>query len=402
MNSYTLRARWVLPISGPPIEGGCVTIAGDRIASVGTRPAAAAEDLGDVVLMPGLVNAHTHLEFSELTAPLGEQGMPLPEWIQLVISARKQREDLSTGLQAGLHESLRAGVTTIGDIATSQFPNHLDTPIPEVISFHEVIGFSTARSDSVFAELEGRLQSANQVHVGISPHAPYTVHPRLVQRLVDLACKHRLPMAMHLAESREELQLIHENSGPFRELLEQRSMWDGEVFSSSLRPQDYLAQLAKATRGLVVHGNYLEPDEIDFVAANKQLTIIYCPRTHDYFGHDDYPLQQMLVRGAQVAIGTDSCASNPDLSVLNELRCIANKHPEIDPARILQLGTIDGARALGLDNQIGSLAPGKLANLTEIECGDSLKPLEAVLHTQVQPARTWVRGQLATPALPRL
>ena len=397
-SKFALQARCVLPIESPPIAGGVVTIENGRIVAVGQRPekGAPVQDLGDVVLMPGLVNAHTHLEFSHQAKPLGRPGMPLPEWIQLVIAHRKQQSGVVSGVNAGLQESLKAGVTTIGEIATSPFAVGTREDLPELIAFQEVIGFSAARIDSVFAELQQRLPSKHaSPQVGISPHAPYTVHPKLLAKLVALASQRQLPMAMHLAESPEELQLLRDNQGPFRELLEQRSMWDDDVFASSLPPLDYLQVLAQSPRSLVVHGNFLSPREIEFVGEHRdRMSIVYCPRTHAFFEHDTYPLQAMLDAGVNVAIGTDSRASNPDLSLLGELRYLASVFEGIPPEIILKLGTLNGAEALGMAETVGSLVPGKLANLTTIPCDRSeLSPISALLFGEQSPEQTWLRGR---------
>ncbi len=399
-SKFALQARWVLPVESPPIAGGVVTIENERIVAVGTRAHADAkvQDLGDLVLLPGLVNAHTHLEFSTLSRPLGQPRMPLPEWIQLVIAGRKQQADTTAGLTTGLRESLQAGVTTIGEIATSPFAAVALDILPDLTVFQEVIGFSAARIDSVFAELQQRLHSNHPaLQVGISPHAPYTVHPELLSKLVVLASERQMPVAMHLAESPEELQLLSKNTGPFRELLDARSMWDGKIFANGLQPLDYLQILAQAPRALVVHGNFLSQNEIHFVAARRdRMSIVYCPRTHAYFGHDEYPLQRMLDAGVTVSIGTDSRASNPDLSLLGELRYLARTYKDVSPEVILLLGTLNGAEALGIAGSVGSLAPGKLANLTAIECDRSeTSPQSAVLFSNQLPRQTWLRGRKA-------
>ena len=396
-SKFALQARWVLPIESPPIAGGFVTIENERIVAVGKRPdnGASVEDLGDVVLMPGLVNAHTHLEFSQCAEPLGQPGMSLPEWIQLVIASRRQQSSDASAVSVGLQESLRAGVTSIGEIATSPFAFDSLTVMPELIAFQEVIGFSAGRVDSVFAELQQRLQSKhNTGQLGISPHAPYTVHPELLAKLVTFASQQQLPVAMHLAESPEELQLLRDNAGPFRELLEERSMWDDDVFASGLQPLDYLQVLAQSPRSLVIHGNYLLQKEIEFVAEHRgQMSLVFCPRTHAFFGHADYPLQAILDAGVNVAIGTDSRASNPDLSLLGELRYMASVFEGIPPEVILMLGTLNGAEALGMAETVGSLVPGKLANLTAIPCDTSELPLSALLFGEHQPQQTWLRGR---------
>jgi cytosine/adenosine deaminase-related metal-dependent hydrolase len=203
--------------------------------------------------------------------------------------------------------------------------------------------------------------------IGISPHAPYTVSRTLVKDLVSLAVNYQLPMAMHLADSRDELEFLKTGAGPFINLLEERSMWDPEAIPKSSRPLDYLRMLAAAPRTLVVHGNYLDEEELGFIAENREwMSLVYCPRTHAYFGHSSYPLHQALARGVRVALGTDSRASNPDLSLLSEMRHVFRTHTGIDPNTVLHMGTLAGAEALGRENFIGTITADKSADLVAV------------------------------------
>lgn len=376
MSDYTLRARWVLPIDAPPIEWGYVAVSDGVIAEVSGRDPGRGPvtDLGDVVLLPGLVNAHTHLEFSGLAKPLGTSGMSLPAWIRTVIADRGRGDrDAAAAIAAGLHESAAAGVTTIGEIATAPTALYNVEQAPRSLLFQEAIGFSAGRVDSVAAEMERRVEDAGGA-AGISPHAPYTVHPQLLARLVDLAISKRLPIAMHLAESREELQLLREGAGPFQELLAERSMWDGTAIPRGSRPLDYLRQLAKASRSLAIHGNYFDAEEIAFAAAQRErMSVVYCPRTHAYFGHGPYPLAAMLAAGVRVALGTDSRASNPDLNVLSEVQFASAHFSSVDPAVLLRMATLDAAEALGFGDVVGSITAGKRAELMTVRCDDNLQ-----------------------------
>ncbi len=405
MTKFSLTARWVLPIDGDPLEGAVVTIDDGVIVAVGDRSTAAepVQDLGDVVLLPGLVNAHTHLEFSQLRQPLGTPGMSLPDWIRLVIADRKRASrDPQASIVAGLRESLACGVTALGDIATSP-QSDLSQPLPHLLAFQEVIGFSAARLESAFAEVRQRLSDSRDSTsrrsacdtlsaTGISPHAPYTVHPQLLELLVDEARSQDLPVAMHLAESPAELELLADGTGPLRELLEERSMWDAAAIPPGSIPLDYLRVLARAPRAIVVHGNYLSAAEIEFVARQRaRMSVVYCPRTHTYFQHAPYPLNTMLAAGVRVALGTDSRASNPDLCLLNEMRCVAQRHG-LSPTEIVRLGTLSGAEALGWSSRIGSIRPGKWADLIAVPCG-AVDPAEAVLQQEGPPIYVWLRGQ---------
>ncbi len=169
---------------------------------------------------------------------------------------------------------------------------------------------------------------------------------------------------MHLAESREELQLLATGNGPMRDMLEQLGALALGMFARGGQPRDYLEILDSAHRSLVIHGNYLPRDDWDFLAQRaERMAVVYCPRTHHYFGHEPYPLVAMLGRGVRVVVGTDSRASNPDLNLWEELRYVARVHPQVTPAQILRMGTLDAAGALGCHEEVGSLEPGKRADL---------------------------------------
>jgi cytosine/adenosine deaminase-related metal-dependent hydrolase len=370
---------------------------GERIAAVGTAVPADAIDLGDVVLLPGLVNAHTHLEFSDCEKPLGKARTPLPEWIRQVIGTRHRSDrDPAAAIQQGLTESLRNGVTTLGEISTCSPAAYAEFRGTQLMLFQEVIGFSAGRIDSVYSDLEQRVESTSSagIAVGISPHAPYTVHPVLLKRLLAAADKQNLPVAMHLAESREELQLLRDAAGPFQQLLADRSMWDPQAIPRDSKPLDYLKLLAEAPRTLVIHGNYLDDQEIAFLAEHRdRMSLVYCPRTHAYFGHNPYPLETMLTAGVRVVLGTDSRASNPDLNLLSEMRFVAKQFPRLSPTTILEMGTQSAAAALGLATEAGSLAPGKYADLVALPCPGVCDPLEAILASNTQPTHVFVKGQ---------
>jgi cytosine/adenosine deaminase-related metal-dependent hydrolase len=186
---------------------------------------------------------------------------------------------------------------------------------------------------------------------------------------------------MHLAESREELLLLASHAGPMVEALEALAAWYPEAVPRGSRPLDYLNLLAGARRALLIHGNYLDDDEIAFLAANRErMSVVYCPRTHAYFGHEPYPLATMLAGGVRVAVGTDSRASNPDLNLLAELRQAARQHPDVPPEDVLKMGTVWGAEALGLEERFGSITPGKSGRLAVVRIeGAGGSPLEAVL-----------------------
>jgi cytosine/adenosine deaminase-related metal-dependent hydrolase len=366
-SAYAIRARWVYPVDRPPLEGGIVTIAGGRIVSVGENTSGRPpRDLGDMALIPGLVNAHTHLEFSLLQQPLGRPGMPFADWIRQVIEFLRQSQPTSndSAIYAGLVESQAAGVAAIGEIALRQELPQADLP---VVVFRELLGLAEDRVPLLEQMASEHLSAAGAGHVGLSPHAPYTVHPRLLKRACELSVQHKMPLAMHLAESREELELLKSHSGPLVELLQSFGAWHPNALPHATRPLDYLRTLATAHHSLVIHGNYLAADEIEFAAAHRdRLSVVYCPRTHAWFGHEPYPLAAMLSTGVRMAVGTDSRASNPDLNLWAELQHIAAHHLSVSTDEILRMGTLAGAEALQLDGELGSISPGKQARLAVV------------------------------------
>ncbi len=399
-----LRARYVLAICCPAIAGGVVVVRGGEIVSVGSEThGAPVEDLGDVVLLPGFVNAHTHLEFSDLAAPLGTPGVLLPDWIREVIGHRRGAAGGGTAIAAGLAESLAAGSTTVGEIATSDWRSAAGMPAlrPTTVMFHEAIGPTLAKAQVAAAAAEEFLKAATplpDVLPALSPHAPYTVHPRLLESLVELSRRHRVPLAMHLAESREELELLNLGSGPFREMLEAAGAWDPAEGARLSCVLDYLTELARSERALVIHGNYLDDEEIAFLAEHAQnMAVVYCARTHQFFDHEPYPLAEMLAAGVTMALGTDSRASNPDLSLLEELKCAARLHPAVPPAKLLESVTLGGAKSLGLERRIGTLEVGKRADLIAISTGastaDGTEAIESVLSEAARVTNVWVGGR---------
>ena len=406
---YSLKARYVFPVAADPIPDGVVTIRGDRILAVGKQPLGdRPEDLGNVAVVPGLVNAHTHLEFSDLAGPLGEPGIDFVEWIRLIIENFRHRDGSSPeALRRGLEESVRVGTTTLGEIAQpGRCLEPFDAVPTDTTVFLELIA-PTADRVAPLLELAprhaGSRSPSGRWRPGLSPHAPYSVLPDLLRRAVALSAESHVPIAFHLAESRAEIDLIRRGTGPFRDGFEELGTCHPDSFVPGGRPLDYLRVLSEAHRALVIHGNYLDDEEIAFLADHaRQMAVVYCPRTHAYFRHDPYPLEKMLAAGAVVALGTDSRASSPDLSVLAEMRAVVQKHPSVTHDAVLQLGTIHGAQALGQASEVGSLEPGKFANLAVVALPeqDTADPFELIFNSDRPVVATWYRGSRVTPSPP--
>ncbi len=175
-------------------------------------------------------------------------------------------------------------------------------------------------------------------------------------------------------------------------------MWDASAIPHGSRPLDYLHQLGRSHRALVVHGNYLDDEELEYLAAHAdRMSLVYCPRTHAYFRHQRYPLAKAMTLGVNVALGTDSRASNPDLNMWNELRYVAEHHAEISREEVLRLGTVYGARALGREDEVGSLTPGKLANLAVVALPDREEndPYGLLFDTASHIEKVWYHGRVS-------
>ncbi len=399
------RARWIVPVASDPIANGTIGIESRRIVELHASDDPETVDLGNVAIIPGLVNAHTHLEFSDLNEPL-QPDASFTDWIRTLVSYRRTRTVTPPeSAKRGYDESACSGTTLLGEIATEGWQSKAFAGDgPRVVVFREILGLDSSRIDEQLDLAKQHLGLAPPISPAISPHAPYSVHPELFHGLVGLAKEARIPLAIHLAETCAELKLLESGEGPIVEMLRGFGVWRDGIFSNGTRPFDYLKAMAGLEQVLIVHGNYLSDDEIDFLAEHPEMTVVYCPRTHAFFGHDEHPWRQMLERGVSLAIGTDSRASNPDLSLWNELKFLYARFPDVNPAKLLELGTINGARALGLDALTGSLAPGKSADLAVVALGqaDDADPYRTLFVEQNQITRTMCRGNWVEPGTEEL
>ena len=402
-----LAARWIVPVSSPAIEHGAIELQDGRIAALGPRgefESADAEDLGDAILIPGLINAHTHLELGHLQGFL-KRPRDLPDWLLRIIAAQEDAtpEELqrrtTDSVQRGVRESLQSGVTTVGDITRlSVVTRPLLKPGPlRVVSFGEVKGIGTRRN-----LIEERLQAAGDrrhdsehLITALSPHAPYSVDADGVRTIVARARNYDMRTCMHLSESVEEMQFLQTGQGRFRELLEALGMWDDTIEAPGLTPVRWAFEIgALGPECLAAHCNYLDEEEIDLLCATGT-SVAYCPRTHEYFGHPPHPLMKLMGGGVNVCVGTDSLVSSPSLSILEELIHVRRQHPELSGDAILSMGTIAGARALGVAHLAGTLEPGKRADLAvfSVDGGDVDKPAEALLSGKARLETVYVGGE---------
>ena len=428
-DSFTLRARHVLPLTGQSaraercLDNGWVRVVRGRIVAVGGGPrggrvAAAAGgpviDLGDAILLPGLVNAHTHLEFSSCASPMAADG-GLPGWIGRVVALRRAAAGAAGGdgeaaaagrvaaraaaVARGLAESAAAGVTTIGEIATA-----LDglVPLPRAAPrlrvYREALGLApaaiAASSRGLVRDL-GRLAAAG-LYPGISPHAPYSCGRGLGRRAIDAAVAGRLPVAMHVAESREEAELLATGAGPFRDLLESLGAWP-EGGPELLSAADWIGLLARPPRSVIVHGTFLPDDPAAFarlVCHRDRLAVAVCPRTTRSLSGTLPPVRAFLDAGVRVALGTDSRASNPDLDLRAECRTLVEAGLA-SPREAVVMVTRDAACATGFDRRTGRLAAGMAADIAVLAAaGTAADPFAAAVAASTRVLATLCRGRL--------
>ncbi len=408
------HARWVLPIAAPPFEHGTVIVDDDRIAWVGPRAEAplggSDDDLGDAVLMPGLVNAHTHLELTVMRGFL--EDLPFFDWVRTLTRARHHVLDAAALLdsaRAGVAEGLRAGITTFADTGDSSAPFDAMRELgARGIAFREVFGPDPAEAAASLADLRGkvdamRLHETPLVRVGVSPHAPYSVSDALFESVAAYAIAEGLPIAVHIAEGEDETLLVERAQGPFADFLQSRGI---DVEPRARSPIALLARCGVlAARPLLIHAVRADAPDIAEMALHR-CGIAHCPASNAKLAHGTAPLLDLLGAGLDVGLGSDSMASNNRMDILGEGRLASlqqrartRRVDALPASQVLELATRGGARALGLGDRIGVLAEGYRADLAAFDLSPAARPVHdvaaAILHAGGIPARrTVVAGRL--------
>ena len=385
----TLSARWVVPIDGPPLEWGQVHIEGEKITGVSKAGTVDVdENLGEVILLPGLVNAHTHLDLTGFPQEK-KDGSNFLEWIDSVIAHRMSTTPLQMQehIQKGIDQSLKAGVCLIGDISAGGHSWNLlsQSKLGGVVYF-ELLGLRRDRAQmalEAFLSWIERIKPKDDLSPGVSPHAPYTVRIELL----NFAIEQELPLQIHLAETLLEIELLQTRKGPFADWLIAKNVYDESGMVPSVR--NILQLLDRNFQSVLVHGTCLT----DF--SEKKRKLVYCPRTHDFFNSSPHPMPQMLSAGWEIALGTDGLSSNPDLNVLSEARFVRAKFPQLSPDQILKMITINGAALLRADRKNGSLTRGKYANLCyfPIDLNAPFEPVENILLGNQSCSRVMIHGK---------
>jgi len=390
-----IKARWVLPITASPIEEGAVAIDSDRIVALGSAleiqarfPEAAINDLGRSVILPGLVNVHSHLELTAFRGRLEETHFQ--SWIAEVTRLKGLfiDDDFLASARLGCIEAIRAGITTLADTCDTSAPlAALIESGQRAIIFQECFGPQREQAQSSIDGLKCKLEAhaarldeagkhaQSRLHYGISPHAPYTVSAELYRSATQLALNNQLDIAIHAAESADEARFLEDGSGPFGELLRRRGIDFSPPGSTTIKYLNRLGVLDAAP--LLIHCVRVDQEDIELIARHGA-RVAHCPKSNAKFAHGIAPLIEMERAGVRIGIGTDSVASNNTVDLIEEARFCAllhraaRKDPKLYSAsRMLELMTIEGARVLGMENEIGSLEVGKQADLIAVSLEDA-------------------------------
>lgn len=406
-----LAARYVLPISAPHIGDGAVLVRDGRIVEVGEAAAMRAKypeepfrDFGVAAIMPGFVDLHTHLEYSAMRGLVDD--LPYAEWkLQLMEKERVlSAEDWQDASFLGALESLRSGITTIADISDSgaSVPA-ITTSGMRAFAYREVATMEKARIGDVMSaaleDMEAWRSSADPdlVTVGIAPHSPYSCHPELFRRVADHAIAGDVPVSTHLAGSREEYEFV--KYGSSRLAVEYRERWGGDApwLPTGVGPIEYVQQwgLFDVPNLLAVHCTQIDDADIEAIASHD-VAVAFCPRCNAKLGMGVLPLRELLHRGIRVGIGTDSPASNNTMDMFDEMRIglliqrAVDAHEQFHVARkFVKLATFDAARALRIDDAVGSLEAGKTADLIVVSMSRSHQltseyPYSTLVHASNQ------------------
>lgn len=382
-------ARHVLPVSSPPIADAAVAVHEDRIVAVGRRAEVLrssgsrkqVRDLGDAVLLPGLVNAHVHVELSWARPADGAPppGGSFMGWLRDLLARRDGVEAAfaRTAAERAVAEMVSRGTVAIGDVANDAFAAAIVAASPlRGVLFQEVLGFRIADAESIVAGAAARVEqvasdpaviaASDRLSVVLTPHAPHSTSAALLKALAGRAAAAGGPLSIHVAETDEEDMLLRDGSGPFVEFLRERGAWDEGWHAPGLSPVEYLDRLGLLTpRTLCVHCVHVAHQDLSKLQA-RGVTVVTCPRSNKRLGVGRAPVGKLLASGIPVALGTDSLASAPDLDPFEELASLRDEHPGLAPAAALRIATLNGAAALGLGKILGSIEVGKLAEIVAI------------------------------------
>jgi cytosine/adenosine deaminase-related metal-dependent hydrolase len=371
-----IRSRVVAPMAGEPIDDGAVVVEGNKIAGIGRladmRRGYSGEvlDLGEQILLPGLINAHCHLDYTILRDKIGPQ-QSFADWIGGINTAKAalSENDYVESIEAGLAEAGQHGTTTLLNLeAFPELLPRLSRPLLRVWWCAEMIDVrKPVEARKVFDSLHDSFRAHPDWlgGVGLAPHALYTASRELYSEASEVARKEGVPFTTHLAESSEEMKMFRDASGPAYDFLKsiRRPMEDcghETPLSLMMRTQSIREDW------IVAHLNELGDGDFDLLARAPKFQIVHCPRSHSFFGHAPFALPRLRKLGFNICLGTDSLASNSSLSLFAEMRELLRKETGLAPRDVLEMVTIHAAAALGEESRLGQISPGFYADLIAI------------------------------------
>ncbi|HEY2952950.1 MAG TPA: amidohydrolase family protein [Verrucomicrobiae bacterium] len=407
-----LRSRIVLPVAQPPIENGAVVVIGNRIAAVGSWPQLASTareevvDLGETILLPGLVNAHCHLDYTDMAGQIAP-AKSFTDWIKALVAfkATWSYTDFAQSWLHGARMLLRTGTTTVADIEAvpELLPEVWEATPLRVISFLELLHVKSQFTPKQLVEAAVARLSPLPIslkRVGLSPHAPYSTSAGLLQQAVHAAARRNWRLSTHVAESEEEFEMFMYRHGPLYDWLKpQRDMSDCGHGS----PLKHLAELGYLCPNLLaVHVNYLWRHDAALLG-KARAPVVHCPRSHAYFRHLVFPREELAAAGVNICLGTDSLASTRkprrlplELNMFAEMQSLAGAAPELAPFQVVQMATVNGARALGLHQLVGELTRNAWADLIAIPfAGNVAHVYDDAVHHQGDVIASMIDGQWA-------
>jgi cytosine/adenosine deaminase-related metal-dependent hydrolase len=400
MTAY--RAAWACPIDRPPIRDAIIEIRDGVIAGVGEHSARShsgqeLKDLGNAVLLPGLINAHTHLELSFLRGRV-PPATSFTNWVKGLFATRGSPDAAMTAAMISpIHDAIREAQAS-GTVAVGDITNSLAAVEPmraaglKGVVFHELLGFK--ERDGALIEATRAKRTAAAAHglsVSLAPHAPYSTSLELFKAIRAAVDAQGGIMSVHLGESPEEVELLREGSGPWRGILEMIGAWRDDWAVPGCGPVEYLDRHGVIDRRtLVVHGVQFDESSLSTLR-RLDATLVTCPRSNQWVGVGYPPIERFFQSGVAVAVGTDSLASVEDLNLFSELRTMRWLAPTVPARRILESATLVGARALGLDREFGSLTAGKSARMLAVSIPKGVADVEEYLLTGIEaPQVKWL------------
>jgi cytosine/adenosine deaminase-related metal-dependent hydrolase len=383
----TYRASWILPIGRPPIAGGAVSIDRDLIAAVGEHDGGPVEDLGNVAILPGLVNAHTHLELSWMRGRVPPCAS-MPAWAASLMALRRGvTPDPPEPIVDAIREARASGTCLLGDVTNTlaTYEPLMDSELSAVL-FREVIGFSAPDPEALVAAVAEQMADLTPIawlRPSMAPHAPYSVSPPLLQAIARATTGR--PLSIHLGESAQEVEFLRDGTGEWRGLLEAVGAWNPSWEIPACGPVEYLDRLGMVNRDLVaVHGVQFTDADLSRLATGGA-TLVACPRSNRWTGAGVPPLDRFYASGVRVAVGTDSLASVDNLNLFAELAEVRRLAPGVAASRILESATLAGAQALGFASELGSIEPGKRAQLLAVRVPAGVTDVEQYLVSGIDP-----------------